>query len=304
MSEIIRLERVPDYCQRYHFDCMNDLVTLVDFSLVSKMKLELMSFGFYAIILKESHDGPLTYGLTKYNYQNGSLIFVAPNQIFGADGGTAEEPQGYALLFSTNLFRGMNSAISNQIKEAPFFTYECNEALQLSSNELGAALSVFTNIANELKQPFDSHTYQIVVANILTLFGHCARCYDRQFSEQKVINNELYSQFKKVVDDYYAEGLPEKMGLPSVQYCARKLGLTPNYFGDMIKRISGRSAKEQIQQVTIENVKALLLNRSMNISEVAYKTGFKYPHHLSRVFKKMTGLSPFEYRRKALREMY
>lgn len=304
MSEIIRLERVPDYCQRYHFDCMNDLVTLVDYSLVQKMKLELMSFGFYAVILKESHEGPLTYGLTKYNYQNGSMIFVEPDQIFGADGGVVEEPQGYALLFSANLFRSVNTAIAGMIKEAPFFSYDCNEALQLSSSELGAALSCFTNIANELKQPFDNHTYQIVVANILTLFGHCQRCYDRQYSEQKVINNELYNKFRKVIEDYYAEGMAEKMGLPSVQYCARKLGLTPNYFGDMIKRISGRSAKEQIQQVTIENVKALLLDRSLNISEVAYKTGFKYPHHLSRVFKKMTGVSPFTYRRKMLREMY
>lgn len=304
MSEIIRLERVPDYCQRYHFDCLNDLVMLVDYSLVDKLKFELNSFGFYAVILKESYDGPLTYGLSKYNYQNGTMLFVGPNQIFGVDGGVCEDPQGYALLFSPNLFRGMNAAIANLVKEAPFFSMDCHDALELSSAERGAALSCFTNIMNELKAPFDNQTYKIVVSNILTLFGHCERCYKRQFSEQRVINNELYTQFREVVEDYYKQGLPEIEGLPSVQYCARKLGLTPNYFGDLIKRISGRSAKEQIQEVTIEHVKALLLDRNLNISEVAYKTGFKYPHHLSRVFKKMTGVSPFEYRRRALRDLY
>ncbi|MBQ7691391.1 MAG: AraC family transcriptional regulator [Muribaculaceae bacterium] len=304
MSEIIRLERVPDYCQRYHFDCLNDLVTLVDFSYVDKVKLELNSFGFYAMILKESYDGPLTYGLSRYNYQNGTMLFVAPDQIFGADSGVCEEPQGYALLFSQNLFRGLNPAIASYIKESPFFSQDCNEALELTPSARAAALSCFTNIMNELKAPFDKQTFKIIVANILTILAHCERCYDRQYSEQRVINNELYTQFREVVEDYYKQGLPEKEGLPSVQYCARRLGLTPNYFGDIIKRISGRSAKEQIQQVTIDHVKALLIDRSLNISEVAYKTGFKYPHHLSRVFKKMTGLSPFEYRRKALREMY
>ncbi len=304
MSEIIRIERVPDYCQRYHFDCLNDLVTLIDYSLVPKLKFELNSYGFYSVILKESYEGNITYGLTKYSYQNGTMIFVGPNQIFGVDGGVCESPQGYALLFSPNLFRGLNPELANMIKDSKFFSPECNEALQLSSSERAAALSCFTNIANELKAPFDSHTYKIIVANILTLFSQCERCYDRQFSEQRIINNELYDRFRAVIDDYYKSGLAERMGLPSVQYCAHMLDLSPNYFGDIIKRISGRSAKEHIQQVTIDHVKRLMLDRSLNISEIAYKTGYRYPHHLSRVFKRMTGVTPFEYRRRVLRDLY
>lgn len=300
MSEIIRLERVRDYCLRYHVECQNELATVVDFSMVENMRLELMSMGFYLIILKESYDGPITYGLSKYQYQNGSLLFVAPNQIFGIDGGVQEAPLGYALLFHQNLFRGMAGAAS-RLKDSKFFNYENNEALQLNENEREIVLNSFTGIINELKSPLDHHTNKIVASLIMALLSYIERFDDRQLAARKEINHELYIKFNKILEDYYANGLAETMGLPSVQYCAKELSLTPNYFGDIIKRISGTSAKEHIQQVTIEQVKKLLVDRSYSISEVAYKTGFKYPHHLSRVFKKMTGLSPFEYRRKMLR---
>ena len=300
MSEIIRLERVRDYCLRYHTECQNELVTVVDYSTLENMRLELMSLGFYAIILKESYDGLITYGLSKYQYQNSSLLFVAPNQIFGIDGGIEKAPLGYALLFHQNLFRGMNGATA-RIKDFKFFNYENNDALMLSDDEREIVLNSFTWIINELKRPLDYHTNRIVACHIMALLENIDRFVDSHAAASKVIKHDLYIKFDKILEDYYANGYAEKYGLPSVQYCAKELSLTPNYFGDIIKRVSGTSAKEHIQQVVIEQVKKLLADRSYSISEVAYKTGFKYPHHLSRVFKKMTGLSPFEYRRKMLR---
>lgn len=303
MSEIIRLERVRDYCHRYHMECPNELIAIIDYSSVENMRLELMSLGFYAIILKESYEGQITYGLSKYNYNNGSLLFVGPNQIFGIDGGIEEAPLGYAILFHQNLFRGMPDALK-KLCELKFFTYENNEALSVNDLEREIILDCFSNIINELKNPQDQFSNKIIASYIMALLGYVERFYERVLAANKEIKHELYLKFNQILDDYYSSKLPETMGLPTVQYCAKKLSLSPNYFGDIIKRISGTSAKEHIQQVTINQVKKLLMVENLSISEVAYKSGFKYPHHLSRVFKKMTGLSPFEYRRKMLRGDY
>ena len=202
MSEIIRLERVRDSCLRYHVECQNELVTVVDYSTVENMRLELMSMGFYLIVLKESYDGPITYGLSKYQYQNGSLLFVAPNQIFGIDGGVQEAPLGYALLFHQNLFRGINGAVT-RLKESKFFNYENNEALQLNDNEREIVLNSFTGIINELRSPLDHHTNKIVASLIMALLSYIERFDDRQLAERKEINHELYVKFNKILEDYY-----------------------------------------------------------------------------------------------------
>lgn len=303
MSEIIRLERVRDYCHRHNIDCPNELVAVVDYSSVENMRLELMSMGFYAIILKESFEGQITYGLSKYNYNNGSLLFVGPNQIFGIDGGVDPAPLGYALFFHQNLFRGMPDALK-RLNDFKLFSYENNEALSLKEHERETVLNCITDIIYELKNPQDQYSNKILANYIMVLLSIIERYEARVVATNKEITHELYLKFDEILENYYSSDLPEKMGLPSVQYCAKQLSLTPNYFGDIIKRISGTSAKEHIQQVTINQVKKLLMDRSLSISEVAYKSGFKYPHHLSRVFKKMTGVSPFEYRRKMLRGEY
>ena len=300
MSEIIRFERVGDYCHRHHIDCYNELVAVIDYSSVVNLRLELMSFGFYAIILKDNLDRDITYGLSKYSYNNGSLLFVGPNQIFGVDGGVEPAPLGYALLFHQNLFRGMSEA-SKRIMEFKLFSYDNNEALPVNESEREILLICMNNIKNELKNQQDQHSNKILASLIMAMLGYIERINDRVVAASKEINNELYIKFNGILDDYYSSDLPLKQGLPTVQYCASKLSLTPNYFGDIIKRICGISAKEHIQQVTISQVKKLLMDSSLSISEVAYKSGFKYPHHLSRVFKKMTGVSPFDYRKRMLR---
>lgn len=296
MGEISRYEKVRDYCKQIGLKCQNDLIAVVDYSSLQRLPLEVMSFGFYAIFLKESYDGHFTYGLSKYTYQNNSVIFVAPNQIFGIDSVKYEpSPSGYALLIHPDFLAG--SPWADRIKQCSFFSYETNEALLVNEKEYQVLLTCLKNIAEELNNPIDSHTQQLVLSNLMVFFSYCTRPYDRQFHQRRTINNEIFERFNQVLEDYYVQGLPETLGLPTVSYCASQLSLSANYFGDLIKRVTGKSAKEHIQQVTIEHVKLLLANKKYNISEVAYKSGFKYPHHLSRVFKKITGLSPFEYRK-------
>ena len=296
MSEIVRYNRIQDYCQRHGLKCLNDMVTVIDFSSINEIEYELMSLGFYAIWLKTSFDGQLTYGLRKYKYINGSVIFVAPNQIFGiSSGGKGYAPSGHGLLFNPDFLEG--NFMGEMIAKCEFFSYETNEALNVSDIDRRAIINCMSNIKEELLQHNDEHTQQIVLSNTLVLLAHCTRAYHTQYNSRHVISNDLYDRFNKVLEDYFDNHLPEKLGLPTVQYCAGELSLSPNYFGDIIKRVSGKSAKEHIQNVTIEHVKQLLLETHLTISEVAYHTGFKYPHHLSRVFKKLTGLSPYEYRK-------
>ena len=296
MGEVVRYERVRDYCKRLGLDSPNEFVAVIDYSTLDRIYYEVMSFGFYAIFFKEDYDGPMTYGLSKYIYQNESVIFIAPNQIFGISGNTYEEsPSGYALLIHPDFLIG--SPWADRIKQCSFFSYETNEALKVSKNEYKVLCNSLQNISDELNNPVDNHTQMLVLSNLMVILSYCTRSYDRQFHSRNTINHELYDRFNQILADYFANGLTETMGLPTVKYCASQLQLTANYFGDLIKNVSGKSAKEHIQQYTIEQVKLLLANKNYTISEVAKKSGFKYPHHLSRVFKKMTGLSPFEYRR-------
>lgn len=297
MSEIIRINTIKDFCDRYGFKQLHDLVTIIDYADLASIKQEIFSFGFFAIFLKGNFEGYITYGLSKYNYEEGALLFIGPNQVFGIDGGEIDaNPTGLALLFHPNLLNGLT--VADLIKKHQLFTYETNESLPLSDDQRAVILQVFDSIKNELANKSDNHTRKIVAANILVLMANCTRYFEQIIAKRNEIKDELFIRFNEILDDYFTSGLAEQKGLPTVHYCAEQLSLSPNYFGDLIKRLIGRSPKEHIQQVTVEHIKEMLDNRKMTISEISYKTGFKYPHHLSRVFKKITGLTPHEYRKR------
>ena len=297
MSEIIRINTIKDFCDRYGFKQLHDLVTIIDYADLASIKHEIFSFGFFAIFLKGNFEGYITYGLSKYSYDEGALLFVGPNQVFGIDGdGVDTNPTGKALLFHPNLLNGL--AVQDVIRKHLLFTYETNDALPLNDEQRAVVLQSINAIKSELANKPDNHTRNIVAANVLVLMANCGRYYEQMIAERNEIKDELFTRFNEILNDYFTSGLAERKGLPTVHYCAEQLSLSPNYFGDLIKRLIGRSPKEHIQQVTVEHIKEMLDNRKMTISEISYKTGFKYPHHLSRVFKKITGLTPHEYRKR------
>ncbi|WP_294140519.1 AraC family transcriptional regulator [uncultured Sanguibacteroides sp.] len=295
MSEIIKLETVQDYNNMLGVETLHPLVSVVDFSTLEVLEHSRKNFGFYCIFLKELDCGTLLYGRSKYDYQEGTLVFLAPGQVAGIDdGGETRNPKGWALIFHPDLLYG--TSLARRIKEYTFFSYESNEALHMSERERQIILNCFREIQEELEHSIDKHSKQIIAANIEVLLNHCVRFYDRQFIIRKAVNRGLLENFEELLSAYFDSDKPQTIGLPSVQYCADQLHLSPNYFGDLIKKETGKSAQEHIQLTVISKVKELLIESNKSVSEIAYSLGFKYPHHLSRMFKNLVGSTPNEYR--------
>lgn len=185
--------------------------------------------------------------------------------------------------------------LARAMKDYSFFSYDANEALHMSEKEKKIILGCIEEIKTELANNIDRHTKQIVTSYLGTMLNHCVRFYERQFITREVSNRGIMGKLETLLNDYFDNNRQEEQGLPSVQYCARELCLSPNYFGDLIKKETGNTATEYIQRFVIERAKILLAEGVLNISETAYELGFKYPHHLTRVFKKVTGRTPYEY---------
>lgn len=295
MSDIINISNIHDYNEFLGIETLNPLVTFVDFREVKVLKHKRKYYGFYSIYLKEKIHGKLTYGRSQYDYQEGTLVFVAPGQVAGIDdGGETLNPEGYALLFHPDLLRG--TSLARKMKEYTFFSYEVNEALHMSERERQTIFNCFTEIQEELHHTIDKHSRNIITSNIEVLLNHCLRFYDRQFDTREAINRDVLTRFEALMLDYFNSDKPEQNGLPTVTWCADQLHFSANYFGDLIKKETGKSAIEYIHLAVINRVKELLASTSKTISEIAYEVGFQYPHHLSRMFKKLVGCTPNEYR--------
>lgn len=295
MIDGLELASVQDYNSHLGVETLHPLVSVVDFSQLETIKHGKKYFRFYCIILKELECGTLMYGRSKYDYQEGTMVFIAPEQLAGNnDGGETRNPKGWALMFHPDLLYG--TPLARRIKDYSFFSYDSNEALHMSERERQIIINCFMEIKEELEHAVDKHSKQIITANIEVMLNHCVRFYDRQFITREIPNHSILNRFEKLLTDYFDTNLPQEIGLPSVQYCAEQLHLSANYFGDLIKKETGKTALEYVQLSIINMAKNLLISSDKSISEIAYYLGFKYPHHLSRVFKKVAGISPQEFR--------
>ena len=295
MKEVLDLKTIDDYNAFLGLETLNPLVSLVDFSDVKVLKHRRKCFNFYEIFLKEKIHGSISYGRGKYDYQEGTLVFIAPGQMGGIDDdGETLNPGGHALLFHPDLIR--NTLLAKKMKDYTFFSYEVNEALHMSDREKQTVMNCFAEIGEELRHPIDRHSCAIIVSNIEVLLNHCLRFYDRQFATREPVNKDVLVRFEALLNGYFDSGKPQDLGLPSVAWCAEQLHFSPNYFGDLVKKETGKSAIEYIHLAVIGRVKDLLMGTDKTVSEIAYEVGFQYPHHLSRMFKKIAGCSPLEYR--------
>ena len=284
MGTIVKLNTIQEYNMVMGVETLHPLVSVVDFSTLKSLKHGRKNFGFYCIFLKQLKCGELSYGRSTYDYQEGTLVFVAPGQVAGID----------VLAFHPDLLRG--TSLGRKMKDYSFFSYEANEALHMSERERQIILNCFVEIQEELERAIDKHSKDIIASTIELLLNHCQRFYDRQFITRENINKDILVRFENLLSDYFESDQPQTVGLPSVQYVADRLHLSPNYFGDLIKKETGKSAQESIQLFVIEKAKERLYDENKTVSEVAYELGFKYPHHLSRLFKKVVGMTPNEYR--------
>lgn len=295
MEEIVKLDGVSEYNSMRGVPTLHPLVTVIDLSKAKPMPAKTFNFGLYAVYLKELKCGELKYGRAHYDYQEGTLVFVAPGQVLGVQPKVNTfEARGWALLFHPDLIRG--TSLGKHIQDYSFFSYDVNEALHISEQEREVALACFRTIDFELKHAIDKHSKRLIVSNIELLLNYCVRFYDRQFITRDHANAGVIEGFESLLNEYFNSEKPQDAGIPTVGYFAGQLHLSANYFGDLVKKETGKTAQEYIQAKLIDVAKEKIYNPAKSVSEVAHELGFKYPQHFTRFFKQQVGSTPNEYR--------
>ena len=297
MKEIVKLDNVSNYNNMRGIQTLNPLITVIDLSKAKPMPAKTFNFGLFAVYLKELNCGELKYGRKNYDYQEGTLVFIAPGQVLGVQPKvTTFEAKGWALLFHPDLIKG--TYLGKHIQDYSFFSYDVNEALHISEQERQVVLECFRKIELELSHSIDKHSKRLIVSNIELFLNYCVRFYDRQFITRDHLHIGVIENFEILLNDYFRSEKSQETGIPTVGYFAEQLHLSANYFGDLVKKETGKSAQQYIHIKLGDIAKEKIYNPTKSVSEVAYELGFKYPQHFTRFFKQQVGNTPNEYRSK------
>jgi AraC-like DNA-binding protein len=271
------------------------LISIIDFAKV-EMPVEnfyqRFSMDFYSISLKGSECG-ITYGRKHYDFEEGVMIFTAPNQTITLERNDADY-SGWGLYFHPDLIR--NSNLGQNINNYSFFAYNAVEALHLSDEEKAVVLNCVNNIKNEYNQYIDNYSQTLLVSNLELLLNYSMRFFGRQFNTRTNHHQSIVTQIERYLTDYFQDNNLSEKGFPTVQDCAEQVNLSPNYLSDLLKKETGKTTQEHIHLMMIDKAKTLLINSNLSVKEIAYDLGFEYPHYFSRIFKSKTGQTPLEYR--------
>lgn len=292
---MIIFDTIKKYSEFFNNKTLHPLINLVDLNQSAPLQRFKFRLDFYAIVIKETNCGDLRYGNQYYDYSEGTTVFFGPGQVVTSEPeGEIHQPYGKALIFHPDIIKG--TSLGKQIHEYSFFGYQSSEALHLSEKEREIVNNCFENIATEISQNIDHHSKKLIVANLELLLKYCSRFYGRQFITRENTNHGIIEQFETLLNEYIFSEKLKAEGVPSVAYFADELHLSANYFGDLIKKETGKSALEFIHLQLLEAAKEKILDTTKSISEVAYELGFKYPQHFTRLFKQKIGVSPNEFR--------
>lgn len=293
--EIYQADTIDKYNRYFGFETRHPLVAIVKFDGDTGRANHCMHFGFYALFLKKTTGCKINYGKTTYDFDDETVVSFAPGQtvgIYSVDDGPA--PAAIGLLFHPDFLH--RTPLAQKINQYSFFSYASNEALHLSADEREIVQDYMAKIARELQHPIDRFSKSLIISNIEVLLNYCMRFYERQFITREEINNSTMSRFETLLDEYLDSGKAATEGIPTVKYFADKVCLSPNYFGDLVKAETGKSAKEYIQLKMLNFAKSSLHDPQLSTKQIAEIIGFRYPQHFIRFFKKQTGVTPKEYR--------
>lgn len=287
------VKNVSDYSRYVGAADRHPLVCVIDYAEVSPVRHSLNNYGVYGIFFHDEADIDLEYGCGKYDYKKGTVICVAPGQVGGKeDNGERVYLTGWALLFHPDLLHG--TPLGKKIREYSFFDYRVNEALHMTDEEHDVLVSLMRQIQSEIDRRHDAVQDAIIVNYIALVLNFCQRFYHRQFLTRKLENSDTLMRFDSLLREYFDTDLQLSRGLPTVQYCADRLCMSANYFGDTIKKATGDTARNYIRRYVIQRAKNEL-TAGTGIAQAAYRLGFEYPQHLSRMFKRQTGMTPTAY---------
>lgn len=297
--DTLNLNSIDAYNKLYGLTTGHPLVTVIDLKKATKRFDRLrMNYGVYALYLKNGVGCSLKYGREYYDYQEGTVVCFSPGQTIDVDSSNEPlAPDVVGLMFHPDLICG--TLLAEKIAGFSYFSYSQREALHLSDKEKKIFMDCLEKIKDEIEYPIDSHSTDLISANIQVLLEYLSRFYDRQFITRHNVNSSVVAAFEKQLTEIYSGGkaLDE---VPKVSYFAEKANLTPGYFGDLIKRETGSTPQQIITLKLIAEAKRRLTANDNDISVIAYDLGFQYPQHFTRLFKRITGKSPSEFRNEFL----
>ena len=295
-ADVIKLDKVEQYNDLFGLETLHPLVSVVDLKESTRYPTHfIINYGVYALYLKDIKCGDIRYGKQKYDYQDGTVVSFAPGQVAEVEMLDGMKPMATGLLFHPDLIRG--TSLGENIRQYSFFSYSSAEALHLSETEKEIFIDCLHKIKLELLRPIDKHSKRLISRNIELLLDYCMRFYERQFITRREANRDVLTKFEALLDAYFMENMPERNGLPTVRYFADKVCLSPNYFGDLIKKETGKTAQEYIQNKIMDVAKQQIVGTDKTMSQIAYELGFQYSQHFNRIFKKNVGCTPNEYRK-------
>jgi len=276
----------------------NPLISVFNFDDVRLMPetiLSAVTTDFYVVALKnDCAGGKCRYGQQYYDFDDGIMYFIAPNQVLQFEDVLLNGVKGSVLVFHPDFLQGY--PLASKIKDYGYFSYNSTEALHLSEKEEKSVMDIIENVSCEIDANMDAFTQDLLVSNIDLLLKYCDRFYNRQFLTRKKANTDLLTRLEALLDDYFKNGQLLERGIPTVQYVAGELHLSPNYLSDMLRVQTGQTTQQHIQNRVIEKAKELLSTTSLSVSEIAWHLGFEHPQSFHRLFKNRTSVSPLEFR--------